>query len=42
MSYNSMIRTRVVNHERAMAYGMSAEMELYSAVVTSLISDKYY
>ena len=30
------------NHEGAEAYRLSAEMELYSAVVTASLSDKFY
>ena len=32
----------VENHEGAVAYSLSPEMELYSAVVTSMLSNKFY
>ena len=31
-----------LNHEGARAYMMSAEMELYTAVVTSMLNDNFY
>lgn len=31
-----------LNHEGAMAYRMSAEMELYTTVVTSMLNDNFY
>lgn len=44
MNYNSMIKEKetVMNHEGAKAYKMTPEMELYTAVVTSTLSDKFY
>ena len=44
MSFNSMLREQneTKNHEGAKAYVMSPEMELYTAVVTSTLSDKFY
>ncbi|MBO7464214.1 MAG: TROVE domain-containing protein [Bacteroidales bacterium] len=44
MSFNSMLREQneTKNHEGAKAYLMSPEMELYTAVVTSTLSDKFY
>lgn len=44
MNYNSMIKEKetVMNHEGAKAYKMTPEMELYTAVVTSALSDKFY
>ena len=44
MSFNSMLReqSETKNHEGAKAYVMSPEMELYTAVVTSTLSDKFY
>ena len=35
-------RGTVRNHEGAKAYAMTTEMELYTAVVTSALSDKFY
>lgn len=34
--------TKTTNHEGALAYEMSAEMELYTAVVTASLSNKFY
>lgn len=34
--------SKVLNHEKAEAYKLSAEMELYSVVVTSSLSSKFY
>lgn len=44
MNYNSMIKEKetVMNHEGAKAYAMTPEMELYTAVVTCALSDKFY
>ena len=44
MNYNSIIKEKeiVMNHEGAKAYAMSPEMELYTAVVTCALSDKFY
>ncbi|MBO7438973.1 MAG: TROVE domain-containing protein [Bacteroidales bacterium] len=44
MSFNSMLReqSETKNYEGAKAYVMSPEMELYTAVVTSTLSDKFY
>ena len=44
MNYNSMIKEKetVMNHEGEKAYKMTPEMELYTAVVTSALSDKFY
>ena len=44
MNYNSMIKEQetVMNHEGEKAYKMTPEMELYTAVVTSALSDKFY
>ena len=44
MNYNSMIKKmgEVKNYEGGDAYAMTPEMELYTAVVTCALSDKYY
>ena len=44
MNYNSLIKEKgtVKNYEGAKAYAMTPEMELYTAVVTCAMSDKYY
>ena len=44
MNYNSMIKEKetVMNHEGEKAFGMTPEMELYTAVVTCALSDKFY
>lgn len=44
MNYNSMIKEKetVKNYEGEKAYAMTPEMELYTAVVTSALSDKFY
>ena len=44
MNYNSMIKEKETmnNHEGAKAFAMTPEMELYTAVVTSSLSDKFY
>ena len=44
MNYNSMIKEKetMMNHEGSKAFGMTPEMELYTAVVTSALSDKFY
>ncbi|QMW00212.1 TROVE domain-containing protein [Spirosoma foliorum] len=34
--------TKTVNHEGANAYTLTPEMELYSAVVTTMLNDSYY
>ena len=42
--FNTVARgaTKTKNHEGADAYALSAELELYSAVVTSILSNKFY
>jgi hypothetical protein len=35
-------KNQVVNHGNAPAYGLSPEWHLYTSVVTSMLSDKYY
>lgn len=42
--FNSKVRglTRTENHEGAAAYSMTPELELYSAVVTTMMSAKFY
>ena len=44
MKFNAMIKeqTMTLNHEGAEAFRLSAEMELYTAVVTASLSDKFY
>ena len=44
MKFNTMIKEQsmTLNHEGAEAFRMSAEMELYTAVVTASLSDKFY
>lgn len=44
MKFNTMIKEQsmTLNHEGAEAFGLSAEMELYTAVVTASLSDKFY
>lgn len=44
MSYNSIItkQSQVKNHENEQAYAVSPELELYSAVVTTLVTDGFY
>ncbi len=44
MKFNEKTKEKgsVLNHEGAQAYAMSPEMELYSAVVTSSMSDNFY
>lgn len=44
MSYNDMLKenTKVLNHEGAEAFKMSAEMELYVAVCTMALQPKFY
>lgn len=44
MNFNSMIKesTKTLNHEGALAYRLSPELELYTAVVTASLSDKFY
>lgn len=44
MSYNSTIKEKndVFNHEGEMAFAMTPEMELYTAVVTCSLSDNFY
>ena len=44
MNYNSMIKEKetVMNYEGEKTYKMTPEMELYTAVVTSALSDKFY
>ena len=43
-NFNTIVREeyKVLNHEGAEAYKLSAEMELYTAVVTSSLSNKFY
>ena len=42
--FNSSVRgsNKIINHEGEEAYSLSNEMELYTAVVTSILSDIYY
>ena len=44
MNYNAQLKNQevITNHEGANAYRMSAEMELYSAVVTTMLADLNY
>ena len=44
MNYNSIIKEKetVMNYEGEKAYAMTPEMELYTAVVTCALSDKFY
>ena len=44
MKFNSLIKKSdtIVNHEGELAYRLSPEMELYTAVVTASLSDKFY
>lgn len=44
MNYNAQLKNQdvIVNHEGEKAYPMSAEMELYTAVVTTMLSDLHY
>ena len=44
MNYNSMIKEKetVMNHQGEKAYEKTPEMELYTAVVTCALSDKFY
>lgn len=44
MKFNEMLKeaTAILNHEGDVAYTISPEMELYTAVVTSSLSDKFY
>lgn len=44
MNYNAQLKNQevITNHEGASAYRMSAEMELYSAVVTTMLADLNY
>ena len=44
MNYNSMIKEKetMKNHQGEKAYAMTPEMELYTAVVTCALSDKFY
>ena len=44
MKFNSMIKESrtTLNHEGELAYRLSPEMELYTAVVTASLSDKFY
>lgn len=43
-TYNTIVKEEpnVLNHEGAEAFTLSSEMELYTAVVTSSLSDKFY
>ena len=42
--FNTIIKEKsaTLNHEGAEAFSMSAEMELYTAVVTTSLSNKFY
>ncbi len=44
MNYNSMLKEKMTekNYEGAVAYAMTPELELYSAVVTASLSDTFY
>ena len=44
MSFNSMLREQneTKNHEGAKAYVMSPELELYTAVVATALSNSFY
>lgn len=44
MRFNFKLRSRksILNHEGAEAFRMSAEMELYSAVATTMVADSFY
>ena len=44
MNYNSMLKEtkNILNHEGAKAYAMTPELELYTAVVTASLTDKFY
>ena len=44
MKFNSLAKNQdaTLNHEGARAYKMTPEMELYSVVVTSTLSDNFY
>lgn len=44
MNYNAILKNgrTVLNHEGEVAYVMTPEMELYTAVVTASLSDKFY
>ena len=44
MSYNSILNKEKEkrNYENGKAYAMLPELELYSAVVTTLVADNYY
>ncbi|MBQ7192603.1 MAG: TROVE domain-containing protein [Paludibacteraceae bacterium] len=44
MNFNSQLKPQDVtrNHEGAIAYTMTPEMELYTAIVTSMLNDTYY
>ena len=44
MKYNEILKegNKVLNHEGALAFRMSPEMELYTAAVTSTLSGKFY
>ena len=44
MTYNSIATEKeiIMNYEGEKAYKMSSEMELYTAVVTCALSDKFY
>lgn len=44
MNFNSILKNsgRAQNHEGATAYELTPEMELYTAVVTMALQDKFY
>ncbi len=42
MMFNWMLRNQRVNHESGPAYGMTPEFELYTAVVTASLNEKFY
>ena len=42
MKFNLKQSKKLFNHEGAPAYGMSPELELYTAVVTASLNDKFY
>ena len=42
MKFNWMLKKNRVNHEGGPAYGMTPELELYTAVVTASLNEKFY
>ena len=42
LKFNLKLNKKLFNHEGAPAYGMSPELELYTAVVTASLNDKFY